>query len=94
MRNFEALLLDMDGTLVDSEKYHTLAWTRLVEESGHRPAPDWLDKFVGEPDAKTEQCIFEIFPDLAGEGGLLARKQVIFRRLIAENAGDTPSKLD
>jgi len=34
MKNIRAALIDMDGVLYDSMKYHTLSWQRLMQEQG------------------------------------------------------------
>lgn len=84
MREFDAILFDMDGTLVDSEPLHALAWTRTVESFGLTPPPgDWTERFVGGTDAKTLQGVVGMFPALAGIDGILERKRLIFRELVA-----------
>ena len=34
LKGKKAALIDMDGVLYDSMKYHTLAWYKLAEELG------------------------------------------------------------
>jgi len=36
-RKFKAVLFDMDGTLLDSMKYHIIAWKQAFAESGYYP---------------------------------------------------------
>ena len=87
-REFDAILFDMDGTLVDSEELHTLAWVKLLESFGHAPpAADWADSFMGEPDSQSLRNIVAMFPDLADKGDILEVKQRIFRDLVAERGG-------
>ncbi len=78
----------MDGTLVDSEPLHTLAWTRLVSSLGHPVSdPAWLDAFIGVPDFETSLAILAMFPDLARAGDVLEMKQDIYRELVARQGG-------
>lgn len=37
---FEGVLIDMDGVLYDSMKYHTLAWQRMMREAGFNCSRD------------------------------------------------------
>ncbi len=85
MKEFGAILFDMDGTLVDSEHLHTLAWARTLESFGIGPLPpDWADPFIGGADSETCAKIAGIYSVPAGVTRLLAIKQEIFRRLVAE----------
>ncbi|MCP4584081.1 MAG: HAD family phosphatase [candidate division Zixibacteria bacterium] len=36
-KQFKAILFDMDGTLIDSMKYHVIAWTSAFKEHGYYP---------------------------------------------------------
>lgn len=37
IKQFKAILFDMDGTLIDSMKYHVTAWMQAFEEMGYHP---------------------------------------------------------
>jgi HAD superfamily hydrolase (TIGR01509 family) len=52
----EALIFDMDGTLVDSERIHWLAWKQTLAEDG-MAIPDYDDfkKYVGVSDEEMAQ---------------------------------------
>ncbi len=85
-RNFDAVLFDMDGTLVESEEYHARSWKKVIENFGHAlPEPNWLDRFVGTTDGETRDAVIVQFPDLADKGDILAIKQGLFLELIAGN---------
>ncbi len=66
MENIKAVLFDLDGTLIDTEKYYRVCWKETLESFGYkvtdeqvltlrslgRPfAPDHIKKLVGDPDA-------------------------------------------
>lgn len=44
--NFKAILFDLDGTLIDSMKYHITAWRQAFAESGY--FPDELEFYLNE----------------------------------------------
>lgn len=45
-QQFKAILFDMDGTLIDSMKYHVAAWKQAFAESGYYP--DELEFYLNE----------------------------------------------
>lgn len=48
---FQALIFDMDGTLVDSERVHCQAWLKTLSVYDvDAPHPDEFDKYVGASD--------------------------------------------
>ena len=66
MENIKAVLFDLDGTLIDTEKYYRVCWKKALESFGYkvsdeqvltlrslgRPfAPDHIKKLVGDPNA-------------------------------------------
>ncbi len=66
MEKIKAVLFDLDGTLIDTEKYYRVCWKETLESFGYkvtdeqvltlrslgRPfAPDHIKKLVGDPDA-------------------------------------------
>jgi HAD superfamily hydrolase (TIGR01549 family) len=45
--DFDAVLLDIDGTLLDSTYHHALAWSRAFADAGH-PVPVWrVHRLIG-----------------------------------------------
>ncbi len=66
MENIKAFLFDLDGTLIDTEKYYRACWTKAIKSFGYnisdgdvltlrslgRPfAPEHIKKLVGDPNA-------------------------------------------
>jgi pyrophosphatase PpaX len=46
----KAILLDLDGTLVNSLQIHTEAWDRMLKDHlGVTLEPGWLNKYIGTP---------------------------------------------
>jgi HAD superfamily hydrolase (TIGR01509 family) len=48
LARFNALIFDLDGTLIDSEKYHRLAFARAIkEQAGYELTPADEQEFIG-----------------------------------------------
>lgn len=47
MKRFKGILLDVDGTLVDSNDAHARAWVEALRESGHDVSYDKVRKAIG-----------------------------------------------
>ncbi len=55
----KAALIDMDGVLYDSMKYHTLAWQRMMEENGIHCSRDEFYLYEGMTGAATIDYIWQ-----------------------------------
>ncbi len=70
-----ALVLDLDGVIVDSNATHVLAWRRYLESRGMR-LPEDCDRLIfGRRND-------DIVRDLAGEGLSGAAKEAVYRELM------------
>ncbi len=58
LQNIKAALIDMDGVLYDSMKYHTLAWQRMMAEHGVECDRDEFYLYEGMTGAATIDLIF------------------------------------
>lgn len=56
--NVKAALIDMDGVLYDSMKYHTLAWQRMISELGIECSREEFYLYEGMTGAATIDLIF------------------------------------
>src|SRR3569832_923966 len=61
---FSAVLLDIDGTLVESNEFHVLAWHRAFEDSGISIAMQSIRKQIGKG---ADMLIPTLAPDLPNE---------------------------
>lgn len=84
MRDFSAVLCDLDGTLIESEDLHFEAWVILLGRHGHVAGQGWNNRFIGLPDVDAVAGLKAEFPDMAHLDNLLEEKQVIFRDLITK----------
>jgi HAD superfamily hydrolase (TIGR01509 family) len=57
----DAVLLDIDGTLVDSNEFHVAAWQRAFQEAGISIAPELIRKQIGKG---ADMLIPALAPDL------------------------------
>jgi membrane protein len=57
----DAVLLDIDGTLVDSNEFHVIAWHRAFQEANTRVAPELIQKQIGKG---ADMLIPALAPDL------------------------------
>lgn len=74
-----AVLLDVDGTLVDSNYFHVVAWFRALRKHGHTPtfgeihrligmgADQLIERLVGDQDDGVEDAWQDEFEDLRDE---------------------------
>lgn len=59
--SYDALLFDLDGTLIDSMPLHNEAWIEVLSEYGHTMTSEILTEYMGIPNFKTVQIFNERF---------------------------------
>ncbi|OAN18083.1 carotenoid dehydrogenase [Photobacterium jeanii] len=59
LSKYQALIFDMDGTLIDSMPAHLGAWRRTCEAFGIPFDQEWLHSLGGMPTKKTARAIIE-----------------------------------
>ncbi len=86
------LLFDMDGTMIDSRRFHLLAWRRLAQELGlgERGVDSAMRAF-----GQTNRAVFDRWFGAGGDrrrdyAALSARKEAFFRECIAGRQGARP----
>ncbi|HNU06535.1 MAG TPA: HAD family phosphatase [Pyrinomonadaceae bacterium] len=80
-----AFIFDMDGTLVDNMRYHTMAWQKMLDENGIKArASDFLINTAGKTN---REIVPTIFPNAGPEeiARLGDRKEELYRELFAPN---------
>lgn len=86
----DALLLDMDGVLVDSEPLHMRAWDEVLRRLGLQTDRDWFDEWIGVPDRDLAAYVAEaLFPNLDA-ADVLTTKRGHFRTLIEAGLSPMP----
>ncbi len=59
--HFDALIFDMDGTLVDSGQLHEVAWTKALTQYGIPVERDYMRSLAGVPTLETVIAVLEKF---------------------------------
>lgn len=57
LARYDAIIFDMDGTLIDSMPVHIEAWRQTSEKYGFPFAPQWHHSLGGVPTGKTAELI-------------------------------------
>ena len=57
----KAFIFDMDGVIIDSEKYYALAIQRIVNDYGHKVDQEYTNQFIGTTNTYTWTRIIEDF---------------------------------
>lgn len=79
--DYQAILFDMDGTLVDSEHLHIRAWQEVLQRE-HLDFPDsWFTQWIGISDVEFSRAITKQYALRREDGVLLQSKRDIFRQL-------------
>ena len=66
--NYEGLLFDFDGVVVDSEPIHFNCWLELLDPLGIRPSWDWFNSHcVGIADTELFETIASLNPHATGD---------------------------
>lgn len=88
MRQFDCVICDLDGSLVDTEDLHAKAWNMLLANYGYSASGAWSESTIGLPDADALGLACAMFPALKEKQGLLREKQGYLRQLVTERGRD------
>lgn len=82
---FEAVIFDMDGLMLDTERIARVAWQHALAEWGYELSFDSYTHFVGRTEHDTEVLLRQFFGNAAPVHELRQRKTQLFEAAIAEN---------
>lgn len=82
----EAVLCDLDGTLVDSEGYHVQAWMEVANRHGVVLPEGWDADYVGKPDYDTAVRMLPMFPRHPTVKDLLRERHRRYQDLVAAHS--------
>lgn len=76
---FKAVIFDLDGTLIDTEKYYRKAWPRVFEQFGYRMTDDQylFIRSLGKPFIQPTLKEFSRDPDFDYDAIMPVRKQLM-----------------
>lgn len=78
MNNKKAFIFDLDGVIVDTAKYHFLAWQKLAQELGIEFTPEHNEELKGVSRVRSLDIILEL-------GGIKASQEDKNKWLIQKN---------
>ncbi|MBL7885338.1 MAG: beta-phosphoglucomutase [Flavobacterium sp.] len=78
MSNKKAFIFDLDGVIVDTAKYHFLAWQKLAQELGIEFTPEHNEELKGVSRVRSLDIILEL-------GGIQASQEEKNRWLVQKN---------
>jgi len=90
MQQFQGILFDLDGVLIDSEPIHNLKWVEALSEYKIRVDQSWLNKFIGVQDKLIAQEIVETFELPVTSERLLEEKRWKYRQYICSELAPFP----
>src|SRR5690349_13993537 len=90
MRQVRGVILDVDGTLVDSNDAHARAWLEALAERGLRPAFDEVRRLIGMGGDKLLPRVSGIAEDSPEGQALSRRRREIFQGRYLPHLGAFP----
>lgn len=79
MAQLRAVILDVDGTLVDSNDAHALAWVDAFAEAGHRVDYDHVRRLIGKGGDKLMPEVSGVEKESEEGEQISARRSTIFK---------------
>ena len=80
----KAVLYDMDGTLLDTEKLHKRAWTVTAAKRGVTMGPEFYQGAMGRNLTRVFALIEELYPNIGDIRSLYEEKEALCRKWMEE----------
>ena len=90
----KAIIFDMDGTLIDSEPLHLLAYQELLEQFEHVWTAQDNREFLGRTDFDVCKAMVSKFNLSLTARQLVERKEHVLQELVEKNAHPRPGVLE
>lgn len=80
----KAVLYDMDGTLIDSEKLQKLAWAERAALRGVTIGPEFYKGAMGRNIRRVKELLTELYPNIGDVDTLYEEKEALYRGWMEE----------
>lgn len=81
----KAVLYDMDGTLLDTEKLHKRAWTVCAAKRGVSIGPEFYQGAMGRNLKRVLALLKELYPNIGDTEGLYGEKEALCRQWMEDS---------
>ena len=81
----QAVLYDMDGTLLDTEKLHKMAWTQCAAQRGVVIGPEFYQGAMGRNLQRVFALLRELYPNIGDTQTLYEEKEAVCRAWMDEH---------
>ncbi len=81
MKNLRAVLLDVDGTLVDSNDAHAQAWFEVLQSNGYSASLERIRELIGEGGDKLIPQVTRLDPESHEAKRLGVERGALFKRV-------------
>src|SRR5882762_872310 len=81
MKHLKAVLLDVDGTLVDSNDAHAQAWFEVLQSNGYSVSLERVRELIGEGGDKLIPQVSKLDPESHEAKRLGVERGALFRRV-------------
>lgn len=88
--NYQGIIFDLDGTLVDTEPIHRDAWFRVMAEFELQFGHDWFEQWIGKSDRVLAEALERYYKVPASADELQTKKRKTYHRMAAEKAQPFP----
>lgn len=84
--NFQGIIFDLDGTLVDTEPIHRDAWFEVMSEYNLQFGNDWFEQWIGKSDRVLAEALERYYKVPASADILQEKKRRTYHKMTAEKA--------
>lgn len=84
--NFQGIIFDLDGTLVDTEPIHRDAWFKVMAGYHLRFGNDWFEQWIGKSDRVLAEALERYYKIPASADLLQEQKRKTYHEMAAEQA--------
>lgn len=89
MYDIDAVICDLDGTLVDTEELHLKAWYDSVAAHGHHLPDGWEHHYIGNPDIDWAVHCVRTYSPMPDAETLLRERHARYQSLLGEHGEKT-----